>query len=478
MNTEKKKTISIVILIMLLFAAVILLTYFLYKANYYRTHFLSGTIINSYNCSGCTVDEVEQALGRNAETYAITIYERDEKQEVICGSDIGYKYTPDGTVQRLLDEQNHLSWIGAYFLPFEYSTVTINTTFNETLLKESVNKLNCANEETMTAPKDAYVEYTTKKRYEVIPEVYGNTLDTEELYQTVKTAIENSEPAVTLETEKLYESPEIKSDSKKLNDYAKTLNSLTKAKITYDFGDRKEVLDRDILKEWLIINKKKTKIELDESKVAEYVAELSQKYDTYGKPRNFTCTDGEKVRIENGNYGWLINQEAEAEELLRLVKNGKKTKRTPEYTLTAISRKTNDIGKTYIEVDLTNQHLWYYIKGKLYFETDLVSGDVVRGRETPTGVYTIMYCQRNAVLVGPGYRCPVSYWMPFYNGCGLHDASWRWSFGSEIYQTNGSHGCLNLPLASAQTIFEKMEPGTPIVLYKCHKKDLAKQKKA
>ena len=32
--------------------------------------------------------------------------------------------------------------------------------------------------------------------------------------------------------------------------------------------------------------------------------------------------------------------------------------------------------------------------------------------------------------------------------------------------TNGSHGCVNLPPSTAKTIFENVDTGTPVILYK------------
>ena len=86
-------------------------------------------------------------------------------------------------------------------------------------------------------------------------------------------------------------------------------------------------------------------------------------------------------------------------------------------------------------------------------ETDFVSGNESRGWATPGGAYPLTYKQRNATLRGEGYATPVSYWMPFNGGIGLHDASWRGSFGGTIYKTGGSHGCINLPPKAAKTIF-------------------------
>ena len=55
--------------------------------------------------------------------------------------------------------------------------------------------------------------------------------------------------------------------------------------------------------------------------------------------------------------------------------------------------------------------------------------------------------------------------MPFNNNIGIHDASWRASFGGNIYQSRGSHGCINTPYAAAKKIFDVIEKGDPIVVY-------------
>ena len=70
-----------------------------------------------------------------------------------------------------------------------------------------------------------------------------------------------------------------------------------------------------------------------------------------------------------------------------------------------------------------------------------------------------------SVLRGSNYRAEVSYWMPFNGNIGLHDASWRHSFGGSIYKTNGTHGCVNAPLSLAKRIFENIEDGTAIICY-------------
>ena len=112
--------------------------------------------------------------------------------------------------------------------------------------------------------------------------------------------------------------------------------------------------------------------------------------------------------------------------------------------------------------------MWFYKKGKLVIDSDFVSGNVRRGNATPSGVYYVIFRERDAILgerSKQSYRTPVSYWMPFNAGIGMHDATWRSKFGGNIYQTAGSHGCINLPFSSARTIFENIESGTPVICY-------------
>ena len=119
--------------------------------------------------------------------------------------------------------------------------------------------------------------------------------------------------------------------------------------------------------------------------------------------------------------------------------------------------------------------MWYIVNGAVVLETDVVTGKPTPDRVTPTGVYSILELKRNKTLTGtinpatgkPIYQTPVDYWMRVtWTGVGFHDATWQSAFGGTIYQTNGSHGCVNLPPAAAKTIYDNMEERMAIILYK------------
>lgn len=142
-------------------------------------------------------------------------------------------------------------------------------------------------------------------------------------------------------------------------------------------------------------------------------------------------------------------------------------------TYRSVTKKTTtkaygkNIGDTYIEISLKDQRMWFYIDGKLYVETPVVTGNYYSS-PTPTGAYKIWQRIRGTNLTGPTWSSYVDYWLAFtYSGCGIHDASWRSSseFGGTTYMGNGSHGCVNTPTSAVSKIFSKAKIGTYVVLY-------------
>lgn len=117
----------------------------------------------------------------------------------------------------------------------------------------------------------------------------------------------------------------------------------------------------------------------------------------------------------------------------------------------------------HVEVSIADQKLWYYKNGKLFLTSNIVSGQKYQ-HGTPKGRYRIQWKATDTYLVGDDYKTHVNYWMPFNGDVGLHDATWRGSFGGSIYTYNGSHGCVNLPYSVAQKIFYNIKIGTLVIV--------------
>jgi len=124
-------------------------------------------------------------------------------------------------------------------------------------------------------------------------------------------------------------------------------------------------------------------------------------------------------------------------------------------------------GLTYIDISIEKQRVILFENGRKVMESACVTGTPNRERATHYGSFRINYKQRNRILRGSQklYEAFVSYWMPFDGGIGLHDASWRGKFGGNIYQSNGSHGCINLPPAFAKQLYERVTVGMPVYVH-------------
>ena len=172
--------------------------------------------------------------------------------------------------------------------------------------------------------------------------------------------------------------------------------------------------------------------------------------------------------VQDNEYGYRIDQDAEVAQLLEDLKSGTAVTREPIYSKNGMQRNgTDDLVGSYIEVSLDAQHLWLYKDGSLVTETDIVSGSPSK-EETYRGAWPIAYKASPFTLSSEenGYSVEVKYWMPFVYGQGLHDANWQSAFGGDRYRTgNGSHGCINLPEDQAALIYNTIDGGYPIIIY-------------
>ena len=430
----------------------------------YRTVFFPNTTINGVDASKKTVDEVKQLIASGIDGYTLTIKERGGAEEVISGDDIGLESVFDGSLEKLLEEQEPNDWFSHRKTPQSFEIDTM-IQFNEEKLGEVIGALKCLDEAQVVKPQDAAMsEYVSGQGYSVIPAVEGNELDKEKVAAGAQEAVSGLQRELSLEELDAYVKPGIASDDAELLARVQALNRFVNVRVTYTFGDSREVLSGDTIKDWVGIGDDGNAY-VSSSAVTEYVKSLASKYDTYNKAKTLNTSYGKTVRITGGSYGWRIDQAAEADELAAIIRSGESQTREPVYKQKAVSHGANDYGSTYVEINLTAQHLFYYKDGSLVVESDFVSGNEAKGWATPAGVYPLTYKQKDAVLKGEDYKTPVDYWMPFNGGIGLHDATWRSSFGGTLYKNGGSHGCVNLPHSVAQKIFENISAGTPVLCY-------------
>ena len=441
---------------------ILLIIIFLFLTEYFNTHFYPGTVVNGLNVSFKTVKIADEELERRASFYELTLIERGDVKETIKGIDIGLRFDLKYGSLSLKMKQNKTLWFLSFF---NTSAIHFNNVFvyNEKLLEDQFNELNSLDPLKVIEPRNAALVYSDGV-YKVVEEVYGNKLNGSKLFFRIKSAVSNGKSELDIEKLKCYVNPKIRSDSEKVRNTKTIAEKYLTSRIIYTYKGGREMVDGTKIANWLefdddlaiTFNKKKIKI---------FLYSLSFHYNTYGTIRNFDTSTGTRVEVGGGDYGWMMDIEGETEDLIQAVMSENTIFKEPRYSQKGAIQDLNDIGHTYVEIDLTKQHLWYYKDGVLITHGDVVTGKMNDDSKTPEGIYMLKFKVRNAVLRGEGYQVKVSYWMPFNNDIGIHDAFWRTTFGGNIYLTRGSHGCVNAPYKLAEILFNNITVGTPVVCY-------------
>jgi len=456
MSKQKKKCKKI--LFAILGGTVLLGGMYLAATSYFKDHFYYGTTINCISVAGKTEEEVNEQLANQQENYTLELEEKNGIREKILAKEIGLKYTLKEDVKTLKKNQNPFKWINGLLHKNDHS-IKKSTEYDKDLLKKRIDALSCLDDRKVVEPKDAALRYNGKT-YEIEKEIDGNKVDKEVLYSNISKAIDEGKARINLEKNQCYYKPKYTAANKDIIGAENTLNKYLASEITYNLDGYTEILSPSKINEWLSFDES-FKVQLDKEKVWAYVEGIANSYDIIGKSVDFKTSEGYMVKVHDGNYKRVINKSKETDALISALEEGKTETRQPISSIT----NTPEIGNTYLEVDLTKQCVWLYRNGTLIVKGDIVTGNVSSGNSTPEGVYKIQFKQKDAVLRGQDYEAPVSFWMPFNGGIGIHDANWRTEFGGEIYKAAGSHGCVNAPYDVAECIFNNINPGTAVV---CH----------
>jgi lipoprotein-anchoring transpeptidase ErfK/SrfK len=119
----------------------------------------------------------------------------------------------------------------------------------------------------------------------------------------------------------------------------------------------------------------------------------------------------------------------------------------------------------YVFLSIHRQQMWMCAKQRVAYSTPITSGMVGQYTETPTGTFEVQGRNRNTTLtLNTGEAYPVKYWIPFDAPLfGFHDSPWqRFPYGSPKYQTEGSHGCVHMPLAAIRFLYGWADIGTTV----------------
>lgn len=458
----KKIALLVSLIVVIALLAVYLVGFFSYQ-----NRMLPNTRVNGIDVSGMTAAEAEQSVLSQANAKGITFVKKDGEEVPFSGDQFGSTVSlSSNTVLTNAAQSGHGAWFTSYFHPTDLTVSVINS-YSEEDLADLIKNYTWGT----VAPTDAKIEKGDDDTYQIVPEEEGDMVDTDTLAAYTLEQMKDGNNTISLTDANCYLQPEIISED--LQDKLAEYNRFSDLTITYDFDDRQEVLEPDTISEWITVNEEDDSVEVDRDAVTNWVNENLVKYDTYGSDymRTFHSTLQGTLEIPGGQYGiygWLTDVEATVDKLIEYIQNGESVTVEPEYARTGYCRATDDIGDSYAEVDITNQKVFVYKDGELVIESDCVTGMANDpSRETPPGVYKVWSMDRNRILGTMetyGYEQPVDYWIYFTEiDIGFHDLL-RSAYGGEIYKTNGSHGCVNLPLDVAAEMYDTVEIGYPVIV--------------
>ena len=430
--------------------------------------YVSGTKINGVGVAGLTPEEAAARLKEfYSGGYALTITGKDGAEAVVSGTDIGYQAVPEG-LEEILAAENAAGRMAGPSVDNSYEAA-LTVSYDSQALAARLASLPLVAEAVPTS--DAYIApWDEEKGFVIVPESEGTEIDLEMLTAAAEAALKAGEPALDLESAGCYREILTRAADESLIRLKDAMNRCASMEVTCQAGSRAVTLEGKEIAGWLTAGADGA-VAVDRSRAAAWVAEMAAEFDTAGTARTFHTAGGADVTL-TGPYGWKVDQEAETDALIAAIQAGESVTREPVWSSAAASHDGNDYGNTYVEVDMGNQHVYFFQDGQLVWDAPCVTGNLSKHYDTPEGIYGLYYKQQDKVLRGAKradgtyeYESPVKYWMPFNGGIGLHDADWRSGFGGTIYKTNGSHGCVNLPPSKTKELYDYLYKNVPVI---CH----------
>ncbi|MCR5147651.1 MAG: L,D-transpeptidase [Eubacterium sp.] len=451
---------------------IILFFAFLLVAGYFVMVYLSskyfppGTTINGKDYSLRTYDSVLEDINRPYSVYTLHLKFRNGEY-TLKGEDVGYYATCEKDLRRIKDSQNPLLWFMDFFDKKEDRTVNIEIGYDEKKLDKALTDCKFLQIENMTEPQEPEIVYNDiKERVEAVERDKGTRIDTDMIHEIIARMIPKRESYLDVRNSGCYIDPKYSVDSKKVTYAVDRANGYLSTKIDLYLGDYKiGIPARDIYS--ILTIDEDYNVEVPRRNVEIYVIEFARKYDTYDTYRNFKTHDGKTYKVKGEKYGYEIDITEESNLLYIDLVHRIDVERplTLLHSAYTYDDRHNDIGGSYVEVNLSKQMVYLYVNGEQIMESECVSGNMAEGHGTPGGLYKIDGMAYDVVLRGDDYASPVLYWMPFNGGIGFHDASWRSYFGGDIYKENGSHGCVNMPIENARLLYQTVERGFPVICY-------------
>lgn len=452
----------------------------------------------SVDVGGMTADEAKKAIKTAVGKYKISV-KLDDASFDMTAKDLGLKYNDKADLQELINAANKDKEPEKQVKLFKMdksdeletalvdSYITAKTQSQSDATAQSDTDTDANDDEQKKAATDtqtfdirsivpyrATIAYNADAgQFEGVDGVSGDAPVYDNAAANLTSTVKELKDKVELTSATGYVDGEKATDSEQVKNALKEANAYLDVTVTCNFtpatGEAAtEAVGKDQIAQWLIVGNDGVSVSLDGENMATYCTELAKKHDVSKKKTGqFKTTGGSIINVPVASSGQTVDGNKLYEAIAEAINNKKSATVEAVYS-EAKEEETGEYvtyGGNYCEVDLTNQMVYVYKNGELVVSSQCVTGCISKGHGTPTGVYSIFSRDKDRYLRGDGYKSWVNFFIPFNGGIGFHDASWRSTFGGNIYLYSGSHGCINMPYSAAKKLYENVTLDEKVIVY-------------
>ncbi|MDL2212059.1 L,D-transpeptidase [Erysipelotrichaceae bacterium OttesenSCG-928-M19] len=452
-------------------ALAILLVIYGIGAFVFTNTIIPNTKLYNQKVSSYSAAELQKIL----EDENISLSVKDKRKTInIPLKTLNYSIENTKTIKEdIIKKQNQFMWPISIIAGQNFELLELKV--NEKELHNWIVANNIVANKGLTESKDAYFEVNEEDgKVTVVDEIVGEQLDDILVEEIIFKSL--SKGTLKINLKKAIIKPNITASS--LNDTIEEVEYKVANKIEIEVAGKDYTIiptNNDKLK-WLTIDYQNNEIIVDKKAIKNYLSNINQEFIKKGGAIEtvYRAANGKSTLIEKGNAVSGVDEYAVTAKIYDSMKNNYQLVETVKAVSISKPKVTYEghksIDNNFIEVSIAKQKVYLYSNGKLVLSADVITGLPNGDRDTQPGKYTIMFKATNFTMRGAqygyDYEAKVNYWMPFEGGggIGLHDAPWHAysQFGGNTYLSNGSHGCINMRLADARTIFNTVTTGTAV----------------
>ena len=337
----------------------------------------------------------------------------------------------------LLNKQDKIGWFTSLSSVKELTCDKVSGTYQKAKVLSIVKSLYCTNQDNIAYPEDASLSLNQGK-IDLLPANEGSYIKEDIAYNLVRQGIEDlfaGQGSDALDLTQSYEMPSLREDDPVFEEKMKEMEKVLSKTVSFSLdGENTISLNAKELSNLLKVES--NALTIDEDSLSDYLYTLYKEEDSYFN----------KSQLIDSLRKVLLSDHDE--------------------TIGNIEREK--IESSLIDVSIKQQLLRYYENDVLILTSPVVTGNGEITDETPHGHFYIRKMKPDSYLMGKDYIEHVDYWIGFDETgrvYGLHDASWRNEFGGDIYLTDPSRGCVNMPIDKITQLYAYVDLGVEVYVH-------------